>query len=52
MPIFVGTEGDKKFYRYGSTGKKYYFKTYTGGLRALHKAKKQELAILLTRQKF
>ena len=47
MPIHTGQDKNGKFYQWGKTGKKYYFKPEDkqSKQRALNKAKKQQTAI-------
>ena len=45
MPVVHGKDKDGKFFRYGKSGKKYYYKTEIGKKRAKSLAMKQGRAI-------
>ncbi len=50
MPVKRGHDKKGKFYRYGKTGKKYYFKTEAQRKRAKQKAMIQAYAIEMNRK--
>lgn len=51
MPIHLRSDLSGKFFQYGESGKKYYFKTEIGKKRAYTKARKQTSAIKISEQK-
>lgn len=51
MPIYQLSDSKGKFYRFGKTGAKYYYKTAKGRLLAKAKCEKQMRAIELSKSK-
>lgn len=49
MPLFQGLDSVGQFISYGVKGKRYYYTTPIGQVRALHKAKKQGRAIAISK---
>lgn len=50
MPIYHIKENDKKFFRFGKTGKKYYYNNEKDMLKAYNNAIKQMKAIQVNRK--
>lgn len=51
MPVKKGSDNKGHYYQYGTSGKKYYYKTARGEKVSIGKARKQGIAIEISKKK-